>query len=201
MTERPAAETPSTRRVILVVGDSLTAGFGLENGKEEAYPALLQRRLDAAGLDFEVVNGGESGRTTSGGVTALDWYLKRRVDIAILALGGNDALRGVSVAVVERNLVAMIEKLRAKEPNCRVVIAGMQAQPSMGKDYCDAFAAVFPKVAKEHGADLVPFLLEGVAADPALNQADHIHPTAGGQKILADNVWRVLEGVARARTP
>lgn len=176
--------------MLLIVGDSITAGFGLE--KDQAYPALLQQKFDEAGIAVRVVNGGESGRTTSGGESAMAWYLKRRVDVLVIALGGNDALRAVSPSVVEKNLDSMIEQARAKYPEVKVVIAGMRAPPQLGSDYIRAFEDAFPKVAKRHDATLIPFLLEGVAADSALNQSDGIHPTAEGQRVIAEHFYPVL---------
>lgn len=179
-----------TSPVLLIVGDSITAGFGL--AKDQAYPALLQQKFDEAGIAVRVVNGGESGRTTSGGESAMTWYLKRRVDILVIALGGNDALRAVSPSVVEKNLESMIEQARGKYPSVKVVIAGMRAPPQLGPDYLRDFERAYPEVARRHDATLIPFLLEGVAADPDLNQSDGIHPTAEGQKIIADHFYPVL---------
>lgn len=187
----------ASRPAIVVLGDSLTAGYGL--AEEEAYPALLQERLDEAGLEFEVVNAGVSGDTSAGGLRRIDWVLKRgSVAVLIVALGGNDGLRGVSPDVLEANLQGIVDEARAREPGLRVIVAGMQAPPNMGRDYTERFRDVFAEVAERNGAELVPFLLDGVAADRALNQVDGIHPTAAGQRILADNVWAVLEPIARA---
>jgi acyl-CoA thioesterase I len=177
--------------VVLALGDSLTAGYGLDD-VEAAWPALLREELADAGIAATIINGGESGRTTAGGAGAIDWYLRRPIDLAIIALGGNDGLRGVALDAVERNLDTIVERTLGKYPQCRIVIAGMRAPPSMGRDYCEAFEAIFPRVAARHGAALVPFLLEGVAAEPALNQRDGIHPTAEGQRVLAENVWSVV---------
>lgn len=176
---------------ILVVGDSLAAGYGLGD-IALSWPFVLESMLREDGADVSVVNGAESGRTTAGGASAIDWYLRRPVDVLIIALGGNDGLRGVRVDAVEKNLETMVTKTLEKNPGCRVVIAGMRAPPSQGADYCTEFEAVFVRVAERHGAALVPFLLEGVAAEPGLNQRDGIHPTAEGQRILAKNVFRVL---------
>lgn len=191
----PAAAPRDIRARVVILGDSLSAGFGLD--PEQAFPALLQARINAADLPFQVINAGVSGDTTSSGPQRLAWHLKVKIDVLVLALGGNDGLRGIDPAVVERNLRAMIALLAERSPGAAVVIAGMEAPPNMGADYRDRFRAVFPRVAEATGAALIPFLLEGVAGDPRLNQADGIHPTAQGQRRLADTVWRVLEPILR----
>ena len=188
---------PSPRTVVFF-GDSLTAGYGLDDPADEAYPALIQRRIDAAGLAWRVVNAGLSGDTTAGGLSRLDWILRRHVDVFVLALGGNDGLRGFPPSVTRDNLEAIIERVRARYPSVRVVVAGMEMPPSMGADYTRAFAAVFPEVARAEHAALIPFLLAGVGGLPEWNQADGIHPTAAGQARVADNVWRVLAPLLRS---
>lgn len=177
--------------MILVVGDSLAAGYGLGD-ISLSWPALLEAKLREEGHPVSVINGAESGRTTSGGASAIGWYLKRHIDVLVVALGGNDGLRGVKIEAIEKNLETMVTKTRASYPECRVVIAGMRAPPSLGADYCAAFEDVFVRVAKRHDGVLVPFLLDGVAAEPGLNQRDGIHPTAEGQRIVADNVFAVV---------
>lgn len=183
------------RRTLLILGDSLTAGYGLE--PSQAYPALLQKKIDDAGLRFEVVNAGVSGDTTAGGLRRLGWVLKRRVDVAVVALGGNDGLRGLAPEATRSNLMAIVDGLRAKNPSTQVVLAGMQMPPNLGKEYVDKFRSLYPAVAKEKQVTLIPHLLEGVGGIPRLNQPDQIHPTAEGQEILASNVWSVLEPVLR----
>ncbi len=178
-------------RTVVFFGDSLTAGYGLDPA--QAYPALIQAKLRAAALDYDVVNAGISGDTTSGGVARLDWVLRRPVDVFVLALGGNDGLRGVSLAETRKNLGAILARVRAKYPQAKLVVAGMQLPPNMGAVYADEFRAIFPEVARESGAALVPFLLEGVAARPDLNQPDMIHPTAAGQQVVSENIWSVLK--------
>ena len=180
-------------RTVVFFGDSLTAGYGLDPA--QAYPALIQAKLRAAALDYEVVNAGISGDTTSGGVARLDWVLRRPVDVFVLALGGNDGLRGVSLAETRKNLAAILARVRAKYPQAKLVVAGMQLPPNMGAAYADEFRAIFPEVAREAGAVLLPFLLEGVAARPDLNQPDMIHPTAAGQQVVAENVWSLLKPI------
>jgi acyl-CoA thioesterase-1 len=179
---------------VVVLGDSITSGYDLN--PEEAYPALLQEKIKAAGLDYAVVNAGLSGDTTSGGLRRVDWALgEGTVDVLVLALGGNDGLRGLPVAQVEANLAEIMVKVRAANPRVKIIVAGMQMPGSMGRDYTESFAAVFGRAAQAHGAVLLPFLLEGVAGDPGLNQPDLIHPTAEGQRRIAETVWPVLHGV------
>jgi acyl-CoA thioesterase-1 len=181
---------------ILVLGDSLSGGFGLK--PSEAYPALLANKLRAAGLNFQVTNASQTGGTTDGGVERLPTHLKRKIDIFILELGINDAFRGVPVDQIQSNLQQIIDKVKAQNPNVRVVIAGMAAPRAVGADdYVSAFGKMFAELATRNGVLLVPYLLEGVAGDPSLNLPDGIHPNAAGQKVLAENVWRVLETVAR----
>jgi acyl-CoA thioesterase-1 len=187
----PAAQTKS----ILVFGDSLSDGFMLK--RSEAYPALLAKKLHNAGLNFQVTNASAAGGTTEGGLERLPPHLKHRIDIFVLELGINDAFRGLSVDEIQSNLQQIIDKVKARNPNVRVVIAGMQLPNYATDDYVSAFGKLFGDLAAKNGATLVPYLLEGVAGDPSLNLADGIHPNAAGQKILAENVWRVLEPIAR----
>jgi acyl-CoA thioesterase-1 len=181
-------------KAILVFGDSLSDGFMLK--RSEAYPALLAKKLRAAGLNFLVTNASASGGTTDGGLERLPPHLKHKIDILILELGINDAFRGVPVEQIERNLQDIIDKVKTKNPNARVVIAGMQLPGYTGDDYVSGFGQMFIDLAAKNGAALVPYLLEGVAGDPSLIGPDGIHPNAAGQRILAENVWRVLEPVA-----
>ena len=180
---------------ILVLGDSLSGGFGLK--PSESYPALLANKLRAAGLNFQITNASQTGGTTDAGLERLPGHLKRKIDIFILELGINDAFRGVPVDQMQDNLQQIIDKVKARNPNVRVVIAGMQQPNSATDDYVAAFGKMFAELTSKNGALLVPYLLEGVAGDPSLNLPDGIHPNAAGQKILAENVWRVLEPVAR----
>ena len=187
---RPA--TSAARPRIVVLGDSLTAGLGI--AERDAYPALLQQRLDASGLQFEVVNAGVSGDTSAGGLARLDWALQGDVRILVVALGGNDALRALPAAELERNLAAIIEKAQSR--GITVLLAGMEAPPNFGRDYIVSFHNVYPALAKDYHVAFVPFLLQGVAGSDALNQRDGIHPTAEGARILADNVWTALKPLA-----
>ncbi len=175
---------------ILFLGDSLTAGLGVP--EPQAYPALVQEKITAEHLPFDVVNAGLSGDTSAGGLSRLDWILQKPIDILVLALGANDGLRGLPIAQMETNLQAIIDKVKAKDPQAKIVVAGMQTPPNLGADYTAKFAAVFPELAQKNHAALVPFLLEGVGGQVDLNQADHIHPTPAGHKILAENIWKVL---------
>ena len=185
----------SPTKTILVLGDSLSQGFGL--APSEAYPMLLAKKLHAAGLNFQVINASAAGGTTEGGLERLPAHLKRKIDLFILELGINDAFQGVPVHQIQNNLQQIIDKVKARNPNVRVVIAGMQLPNYTTDDYVFAFGKMFTDVAAKNGAVLVPYLLDHVAGDPSLNLPDEIHPNAEGQKILADNVWRVLEPIAR----
>ena len=186
-----AAET----KTILVFGDSLSDGFMLK--RSEAYPDLLAKKLRAAGLNFQVINASASGGTTDGGLERLPPHLKHRIDILILELGINDAFRGLPIDQIQNNLQQIIDKVKTRNPNARVVIAGMQLPGYATDDYVSAFGRMFSDLAAKNSAALVPYLLEAVAGNPSLNGPDGIHPNPAGQKILAENVWRVLEPVAR----
>jgi acyl-CoA thioesterase-1 len=177
---------------IVVLGDSLTAGLGL--AVRDAYPTLLQERLKAQGLDFEVVNAGVSGDTSAGALSRLDWSLQGDVRVLVVALGGNDGLRGLPPEQLQQNLAQIIERAQAR--HIEVILAGMEAPPNYGREYIVSFHKVYPALAKRYGVALVPFLLQGVAGTETLNQADGIHPTAAGARIVADNVWAVLKPVA-----
>jgi acyl-CoA thioesterase-1 len=190
---KPAAAAARPR--IAVLGDSLTAGLGI--AKAASYPSLLQQRLDAAHLDFEVVNAGVSGDTSAGGLARLDWALDGDVRILIVALGGNDGLRGLPAEELQHNLARIIERAQAR--GIAVIVAGMEAPPNYGRDYIVAFHKVYPELAATYHVALVPFLLQGVAGDDTLNQRDGIHPTVAGARIVADNVWKVLKPIAEAR--
>jgi len=180
---------------ILIFGDSLSDGFMLK--RSEAYPALLAKKLHANGLNFQVTNASASGGTTEGGLERLPPHLKRKIDIFILELGINDAFHGLSVDQIQNNLQQIIDKVKARNPNVRVVIAAIQLPNYSADDYVSAFGKMFGDLASRNNAALVPYLLQGVAGDPSLNLPDGIHPNAAGQKILAENVWRVLEPIAR----
>jgi acyl-CoA thioesterase-1 len=183
----PPPAVPARPRIV-VLGDSLTAGLGI--AQEEAYPALLQQRLEQEHLNFEVVNAGVSGDTSAGGLSRLDWALDGNVKVLVVALGGNDALRALAPEELRRNLAAIVERAQAR--GIKVLLCGMEAPPNFGRDYAVAFHHVYPEVAKQYNVALVPFLLDKVAGIESLNQRDGIHPTAQGARIVADNVWAVL---------
>ena len=180
---------------ILILGDSLSEGFGLRSS--QAYPALLIERLRAAGLNFEITNASQSGGTTEGGLRRLPPHLKRKIDIFILELGINDAFRGVPISDIRNNLQAIIDLVKASNSNVHVIIAGMQLPNYEADSYVFAFGQVYADLAAKNNAALIPYLLEGVGGNPLLNQPDRVHPNAAGQRILAENVWRVLEPIAR----
>ena len=185
----------TSTKTILVLGDSLSQGFGLEPG--QAYPMLLSKKLRAMGFNFQVINASAAGGTTEGGLERVPPHLKRRIDIFIVELGINDAFRGVPVDRIRSNLQKLIDMVKARNPAVRVVIAGMQLPNHTADDYVSAFGKMFADLAANNGAALVPYLLQNVAGDPSLNLSDGIHPNAAGQKILAETVWRVLEPLAR----
>lgn len=189
-TSLPAA--PADPRIIVFFGDSLTAGYGLVNPAAESYPALIQKKIEDERLAWRAVNAGLSGETTSGGLRRVDWILRQPVDVFVLALGANDGLRGISPAVSRSNLQLIIQRVRAKNPKAKIVVAGMQMPPAMGEDYTREFSAVFPAVAEKNEAMLIPFLLEGVGARLEFNQGDRIHPNAAGHEIMAEHVWKVI---------
>jgi len=185
--------SPSQRKkkVVLFFGDSLTAGYGLE--EEQAFPSLIQNRIDSLGLEYTVINAGLSGETTSGGLNRIDWILKQDIDVFVLELGANDMLRGIEVSSTGENLKGILEKVKAKNPEVKFIIAGMLAPPNMGEDYATAFGKIFPDLAKEYNAGLIPFLLDKVGGYPELNLPDGKHPNVEGQKIVRENVWAVLK--------
>jgi acyl-CoA thioesterase-1 len=194
----PGQDTTKSRsdaKAILFFGDSLTAGYGLE--PSQAFPALIQEKINVLGWNFRVINAGLSGETTAGGLRRIDWVLQRPVDVLVLELGANDGLRGLPVEGAKQNLQAIIDRTRSKYPGVKVVLVGMQVPSNLGRDYTTRFRAIFPELATANDATLIPFLLEGVASVPELNLPDGIHPTAAGQKIVAENVWKVLEPVLR----
>lgn len=178
---------------ILFFGTSLTAGYGLTI--DEAFPALIQRKINDAKLPYKVINAGLSGETSAAGNTRIDWLLKQPIAILVLELGANDGLRGLPLKETKRNLQQIIDKVRKKNPEVKIVLAGMQIPPSMGADYATEFKSLFPELARKNDLVLVPFLLQGVGGVPKLNQGDGIHPTAEGQKILAENVWLQLKPI------
>ena len=187
-----ASAGASGERTIVFFGDSLTAGYGLADPDAQSFPALIQGKIDAARLPWHVVNAGLSGETSAGGLRRVDWVLRQKPDVFVLELGANDGLRGTAPDVTRTNLQAIIDKVRSRYPEARIVIAGMRMPPSMGSDYAEAFGAVYPALSARNGLILIPFLLEEVAERPALNQSDGIHPNALGAAVVTDTVWKVL---------
>jgi len=187
--ENPAVNG-GKKGVILCFGDSLTAGMGLD--PEEAYPAVLQQIIDSLGLNYTVINSGLSGETTASGKNRLNWVLNQKTEVFLLELGANDGLRGIDLGETRSNLQAIINMVKAKNPDSKVILAGMQIPPNMGPEYTSEFREIFPELAAENNAYLIPFLLKDVGGIPELNQNDGIHPTREGHKILARNVWEVL---------
>lgn len=189
-----AQEEPSH---ILFFGDSITAGHGID--KQDAYPALIQQKIDSLGWDYKVVNGGLSGETSSGGLRRIDWMLRQPVSVFVLELGGNDGLRGIDTDVTKSNLQKIMDKVREQYPDAAIILAGMQVPPNLGSDYTEAFRQVYPVLAEKNDVELIPFLLEGVGGNKALNQSDGIHPTAEGHQVVAQNVWEVLKPILRQK--
>jgi len=179
------------KKTIVFYGNSLTAGYGLSPA--EAFPAIIQKKLDSLGLPYQVVNAGVSGETSSGGKTRIDWILQQPMDIFVLELGANDGLRGIPLSETKKNLQDIIDKVKAKSPDIKLVFAGMEIPPSMGQTYTAEFRNIYSELAEKNAMTLIPFLLEGVGGEPELNQQDGIHPTAEGHLIVAENVWKQLE--------
>lgn len=190
-------EAKSTQKTILFFGNSLTAGYGLESS--QAFPALVGQKMDSAGYDYQVINAGLSGETSAGGRNRIGWVLRQPVDVFVLELGANDGLRGLSLDATKQNLQGIIDSVRAKSPQTRIVLAGMEIPPNMGPEYTKQFREMYKDLAKENDLALIPFLLEGVGGVARLNQEDGIHPTAEGHRIVADNVWKVLEPTLKAQ--
>jgi acyl-CoA thioesterase I len=185
------SQTVTPPKTILFYGDSLTAGYGLS--VEEAFPALIGKKLSNKGKTAKIINAGLSGETSAGGLTRIDWVLRQPIDIFVLELGPNDGLRGLPLEQTEKNLQAIIDKVKAKNPKVKIVVAGMMVPPNIGQDYTNKFKNIFPQLAKKNNATLIPFLLQDVAGDEKLNQSDGIHPNAEGHAIVAENVLKIIE--------
>ncbi len=181
------------RKTIIFFGNSLTAGMGLE--PEQAFPARIGEKIDSLGLDYLVVNAGISGETTASGESRISWLMREKVDIFVLELGANDGLRGIPLSETRENLQAIIDTVKNHNPDVKIVLAGMQIPPNMGPEYTAEFRSIFPELAEKNEAYLIPFLLEGVAGNPKLNQADGIHPTEEGQRKVAQNVWTIMRPI------
>ena len=192
LTDKSASAAPQTKvKTILFFGNSLTAGYGVD--PSEAFPALIQNKIDSLKLNYKVINAGVSGETSAGGNSRVNWILRQPVDVFVLELGGNDGLRGIPLTETKKNLQSIIDKVKAKYPNAKLVLAGMQIPPNMGQQYATEYKNIYPALAAKNQITLIPFLLQGVGGDAKLNQHDGIHPTAEGHKIVAENVWKVLK--------
>jgi acyl-CoA thioesterase-1 len=185
----------AAQKNVVFLGDSLSAGFGVE--PREAFPALVADKIRAANLPYQVENAGVSGDTTAGGLRRIDWLLQKKIDVLVVELGGNDGLRGLPVEAMKANLQAIIDKARAKNPAVKILLSGMQIPPNLGREYAEKFRGVYQELATRNNAVLIPFLLEGVGGLRELNQPDMIHPTAAGHRLIAETVWRVLEPILR----
>ncbi|MCY3594842.1 MAG: arylesterase [Bacteroidetes bacterium] len=196
---RPAvAQNPEGTPIrVLFLGNSLTAGYGLS--PEEAYPALLQTRIDSLKWPVTIINAGVSGDTSAGGLTRLAWQLENPPDVLVVALGANDGLRGLPPTMTKSNLIQIIRQAREANPNVSILIAGMQVPPNLGPIFQEEFREIYPSIAEEMDTELIPFLLEGVGGVTELNQADRIHPNAAGQRKLADTVWKALAPILQER--
>ena len=202
--DRPRAETPAEEAPpapgsqppsVLFLGTSLTAGLGID--PEQAYPALIQQKIDSAGLSYRVVNAGVSGETSAGALRRVDWLFQQPLSVLVVETGANDGLRGLPPDSLRSNIQAILDRARRLQPAPKLVLVGMRVPPNYGRAYSQQFHAIYPELARANDAALVPFLLEGVGGIPGLNQPDGIHPTAEGQRKMAETVWRVLEPVLR----
>ena len=191
-TESMAEEATSTTKTILCFGDSITAGYGLDD-INNAFPSVLQSKIDSLGLNYSVVNSGLSGETTAGGKSRINWILNQDIDIFLLELGANDGLRGVPLSETRSNLQEIINAVKQKNPNTKIILAGMQLPPNMGQDYTSEFRTIFTELATKNKLEFIPFILEDVGGIAKLNQSDGIHPTEEGHFIVANTVWKVLE--------
>jgi acyl-CoA thioesterase-1 len=190
--ENKPASVAKTKNIVFF-GNSLTAGYGLS--PTEAFPAIIQNKIDSLGFPYKVINAGVSGETSSGGNGRIDWILRQPLHVFVLELGANDGLRGIPLSETKKSLQSIVDKVKAKYPEAKLVLAGMQIPPNMGQSYTTEFRDLYPELAEKNGMTLIPFLLDGVGGELKLNQQDGIHPTAEGHHKVAENVWRVLEGV------
>ncbi|MDT0551998.1 arylesterase [Urechidicola vernalis] len=191
---KTSVETVETNKNILFFGDSLTAGFGLDDAND-AFPAIIQSKIDSLGLSYKVINSGVSGETSSGGLGRIEWVLNQKVDVFVLELGANDGLRGIQLKQTRENLQTIINKVRKTYPKASIILAGMQLPPNLGQEYTEEFRTMFNELAETNKVDLIPFLLKDVGGIAELNLGDGIHPNIEGQKIVANNVWEILETV------
>lgn len=186
------AQEPN-RKTILFFGDSITAGLGVD--KSQAFPALIQDRIDSLGLNFEVINGGLSGETSAGGLRRIDWVLQRDIDIMVLELGGNDGLRGIDLNSTKDNLQKIIDKVQTTNPDAKIILAGMQVPPNLGQDYTRQFETIYPELAQENNLPLIPMIMDKVGGDEELMQSDGLHPTPKGHNVIANTMWDTLEPI------
>ncbi|MBX2844059.1 MAG: arylesterase [Flammeovirgaceae bacterium] len=193
--EENIAEDNSGLKTVIFFGNSLSAGYGLDEPDKYSFPALVQKKINEQELPYKVVNAGLSGETTAGGLNRIDWILKQHVDVFVLELGGNDGLRGIPTTESYKNLQGIIDKVKAKNSDVKIVLAGMEAPPNMGDDYTSAFRNMYPDLAEKNSVYLIPFLLENVGGEADLNQADGIHPNLEGHAIVSENVWEILAGI------
>ncbi|SIS68450.1 arylesterase [Belliella pelovolcani] len=191
--EENTPEETVSKDLILFFGNSLTAGYGLD--EEESFPGLVAARIDSLELAYRVINGGLSGETTASGLSRLDWFLEEKPAIFVLELGGNDGLRGISLTETKKNLKSIINLVKTRYPDTKILLAGMQIPPNMGQEYTREFQNMYPTIAEEENVKLIPFLLEGVAGDPDLNLPDGIHPTAEGHQIVFETIWPFIEAM------
>ena len=182
---------------VLFFGDSITAGYGI--GEANAFPALIQQKIDSLSWNFKAVNGGSSGETSAGGVSRIDWMLRQPISVFVLELGGNDGLRGIDLDATKQNLQKIIDKVEAEYPNVSIVITGMQVPPNLGPEYTGKFKKMYPKLAEENNAELVPYFLDDLGGDSTLMQSDGIHPTEAGHKVLAEKTWDVLKPILKSK--
>jgi len=178
------------QETILFFGDSITAGYGLT--EQQAFPAVIQQKIDSLGLNYNVINSGLSGETTAGGLRRIDWVLQQHVDIFVLELGGNDGLRGIDPISSKQNLQGIMDKVRETYPEADILLTGMEAPPNMGQTYTSRFREIYTELSNENDVLFMPFILEGVAGDPDLNQSDGIHPTEEGHRVVANDLWEYL---------
>ena len=180
-------------KTILFFGDSISAGYGIE--PQQAFPALIQEKVDSSGLNYEIINGGLSGETSAGGLRRINWVLQRDIDIMILELGGNDGLRGIELSSTKENLQQIVDRAKAKNPTMEIIIAGMQVPPNLGTEYTKEFQRIYPELAKENELTLIPLILDEVGGNKRYMQSDQIHPNVEGHKIVAEKIWNVLRKV------
>jgi len=186
-------ETANKIKTIIFFGNSLTAGYGLE--PSQAFPALIQKKIDSLNLNYKTINAGVSGETTSGGNSRIDWILRQPIDVFVLELGANDGLRGIPITETKGNLQSIINKVRNTYPDAKIILAGMQIPPNMGQKYTSEFRAIYPELATKNDITLIPFILEGVGGEEKLNQEDGIHPTEEGHRMIAENIWGVIKDI------